>query len=424
MTKHLKGHLIRELVAHFGSDTRRIEHALDVLTHARALLEDTPDADEDIVVAAAVTHDFGIKRAEAIHGCNNGKMQEEYGPEEARPALEHCGFPEDKIEAVLHIIAHHHSHHENPTLEFLILTEADCLVNVYDTPDILKDPEKTRRFIERNFATDAGQKRARKILGGGEELFQEMGKVYKVLVSSGSRRDKEADFLLKAAADHPASGSDDFQMVDLACGTGFHSRLLAEKGYRILALDYSESLLDEARKQTASDLKIEYHYADLREPLPPDAGGDYYLLLGNTLSVFENTHAVENVLKHVIDAARNGARLLCQIVNYEPLLKSGEAQHLTRRGMVDDQDTVLTKTLMPLVDRDEILIQLAASRRDDKGAWSSFARPSLLQPLAPEALARSADAAGWILRGQWGDLQGHPFNENKSSDFVLLLEKE
>jgi SAM-dependent methyltransferase len=423
MTEYLKGQLIRELVAHFGEDTRRIEHAIDVLTHALALLENMPEADAEVVAAAAVTHDFGIKRAEEIHGSNNGKLQEEYGPDAARPALERCGLETDKVEAVVDIIAHHHSRVENPSVEFLILTEADWLVNVYDSPGVLDDAEKTRLFIERNFTTDAGKKRARRLLPDGEELFQEMGKVYKVLVSTGSRREKEQDFLLNAIADHPMSGSEDFLVVDLACGTGFHSRILAEKGYQVLALDYTESLLNEAGEQTSSDLSVEYRMADLREPLPSGTRGDYLLLLGNTLSVFDSPDLVEEVLKNVFDAASDGARLLCQIVNYEPLLDEGEAKHLTRRGEVDGQDTVLTKTLMPLVDRGRVLIQLAASRRDADGHWSSFARPSLLQPLAPKALTSAARNAGWSERGRWGDLQGNAYDEKESSDFVLLLEK-
>ena len=39
---YLKARLLRELVRHFGQDDRRIDHALAVLSHAEALLAESP----------------------------------------------------------------------------------------------------------------------------------------------------------------------------------------------------------------------------------------------------------------------------------------------------------------------------------------------------------------------------------------------
>jgi cyclopropane fatty-acyl-phospholipid synthase-like methyltransferase len=55
-------------------------------------------------------------------------------------------------------------------------------------------------------------------------------------------------------------------VIDLACGTGRHSILFAEKGFNVTAVDLSENLLNVARKTAREQkLKIEFVNADLRK---------------------------------------------------------------------------------------------------------------------------------------------------------------
>ena len=75
--KHLRARLTRALLQYFGGDDRRIEHALRVLHHADRLAEERPDCDADVLIAAALLHDVGIKVSEEKHGYNNGRTQEE-----------------------------------------------------------------------------------------------------------------------------------------------------------------------------------------------------------------------------------------------------------------------------------------------------------------------------------------------------------
>ena len=47
-------------------------------------------------------------------------------------------------------------------------------------------------------------------------------------------------------------------MINLGCGTGKHSRFLAEEGFRVVDLDRSESMLEKA---TEKDLPQNLHFA-------------------------------------------------------------------------------------------------------------------------------------------------------------------
>lgn len=126
---YIKGRVTKLLVDYFGSDFRRITHALDVMKHAETLMEQAEGCDYEVLIASALLHDIGIKRSEELHGYNNGKTQEEYGPPVAAELLSEIGFPQDKIQKVCDIIGNHHSPSRYDYVELEILKQADRIVN-------------------------------------------------------------------------------------------------------------------------------------------------------------------------------------------------------------------------------------------------------------------------------------------------------
>jgi len=156
---YLKTKLTKSLIAHFGDDDRRIEHALEVTKWAERIFE-AEGGDPEIVLAVGLLHDVGIKEAERLHGHNTGKMQEEYGPPIVRRILEEIGFPEDKIAEACAIVGAHHTPAGVPGPNFPILWDADLIVNIRDEmPDA--SPEKLEQVIEKSLRTEAGKELAR-----------------------------------------------------------------------------------------------------------------------------------------------------------------------------------------------------------------------------------------------------------------------
>ena len=127
---YVKARIAKQLLDYFGHDFRRITHALEVMKHAEGIVERTDEAcDYEILIASTLLHDIGIKRSEELHGYNNGKTQEEYGPPVARNLLESIGFPEAKTATVCEIIGNHHSPSRYDYVELRVLKEADRIVN-------------------------------------------------------------------------------------------------------------------------------------------------------------------------------------------------------------------------------------------------------------------------------------------------------
>jgi len=79
--------IIAKMKKTFGTDQRRINHALSVLKYAEAILEDE-QAERLTVTAAAILHDIGIQEAERKHNSNAPRFQELEGPPIARDILQ------------------------------------------------------------------------------------------------------------------------------------------------------------------------------------------------------------------------------------------------------------------------------------------------------------------------------------------------
>lgn len=141
--------------AYFGSDQRRIDHALRVTGFAEELLK-SEKGDRLVVIAAALLHDIGIREAERKFGSSAGNLQEQEGPPVAREILTGLGLAEAVIDEVCAIIASHHSPGEVDTDNFRIIWDADWLVNLGDEFD-LTDSEKTTGMIDKIFLTATGK---------------------------------------------------------------------------------------------------------------------------------------------------------------------------------------------------------------------------------------------------------------------------
>jgi len=157
----IRERLIGEMREVFGTDKRRIDHALAVLDYAEQI-QAREGGDPLVVKAAAILHDIGIVEAERKHGSAAGKYQEIEGPPIARAVLERHGVPADSVEHICKIIANHHSAKDIDTVEFRIVWDADWLVNLAEEAAKM-DQAKLKRIIDKTFKTETGRKKAYEI---------------------------------------------------------------------------------------------------------------------------------------------------------------------------------------------------------------------------------------------------------------------
>ena len=154
----LKERISLEMKKYFGTDFKRVTHALQVARYAEQILK-MEGGNPLVVMGAAYLHDIGIHEAEKKYGSTAGEVQEKEGPPIAREMLQKLNVQKEVIDEICDIVGHHHSPKKEETLNFQILYEADWLVNI-EEEGISKDRGKVERVIGKVFKTVTGKKLA------------------------------------------------------------------------------------------------------------------------------------------------------------------------------------------------------------------------------------------------------------------------
>jgi len=136
------------------------------------------------------------------------------------------------------------------------------------------------------------------------------------------------------------------RVLDLCCGTGRHSLLLAEVGYDVTGLDINPYALQAARKQDSRG-SIKFVQGDMRDLSSLDGEFDAVLNLWQSFGYF---HEEENreVLRQVHNKLRQGGRFVLDIYNRAfftahqgtRTLQSGNRKIIETKYMTGDRLTV------------------------------------------------------------------------------------
>lgn len=164
MTKNFA--LYNAMIDLFSGDARRCQHFIKVASLAKHLAEsEGADAElTELIEAAGLVHDCGIKPGEAKYGAGHctGKIQEQEGPSVARELLVNAGYTPEKVERICYLVGHHHTYDNIDGLDYQLLVEADFIVNFYEdgTPK-----EHIAKAVEKIFKTASGMKLVRTMFG-------------------------------------------------------------------------------------------------------------------------------------------------------------------------------------------------------------------------------------------------------------------
>ena len=154
--------LILEMVHFDSGEPRLVQHLLKVHQFARLIgeMENLSPETMEILEAAAIVHDIGIKVSKEKYGTSNGKLQEQEGPPFAEELLHKLGFREELIKRVSYLVAHHHTYTNIDGMDYQILVEADFLVNIYEHE---MDKENIRSVYDKIFKTESGKQLCRQM---------------------------------------------------------------------------------------------------------------------------------------------------------------------------------------------------------------------------------------------------------------------
>ncbi len=148
--------LILKMCTYEQGEPQRAHHFLKVYAFARAIGLGEGFAPEvrEVLEAAAVVHDIGIKPSLEKYGSAAGPYQELEGPPVARGMLESLGYAPQVVERVCYLVGRHHTYTAIDGPDYQALVEADFLVNMHENSMARSAVEEVR---ERLFQTGTGR---------------------------------------------------------------------------------------------------------------------------------------------------------------------------------------------------------------------------------------------------------------------------
>jgi SAM-dependent methyltransferase len=106
-------------------------------------------------------------------------------------------------------------------------------------------------------------------------------------------------------------------VLDLCCGQGRHSVVLAQHGYRVAALDLNKGYLELARQAARnSNIELETVAADMRR-IPFEQRFDAIINMFSSFGYLESEADDDQVLESIAKALRPGGRLFLDMLNRE-----------------------------------------------------------------------------------------------------------
>ena len=133
-------------------------------------------------------------------------------------------------------------------------------------------------------------------------------------------------------------------VLDLACGPGRHSIVLARAGFRVTGVDRSTYLLDRARQRAAAEqVDVEWVREDMRVFRRPDTF-DLCLSLFTSFGYFRDQAENRRVLENALVSLRPGGAMVMDMMGKEIVARGFEptgAEEVAGAGVVVQRRTVV-----------------------------------------------------------------------------------
>jgi SAM-dependent methyltransferase len=115
------------------------------------------------------------------------------------------------------------------------------------------------------------------------------------------------------------------QVLDLGCGPGFYTQLLAKRGFCCTGVDFSPASITYAQQQAQrAGLNIDYQLLDVRS-YRPTKKFDFIMMTFGELNVFSTADA-KSLLKDCANWLMPNGKLLVEVHSFDEVKRQGQAE--------------------------------------------------------------------------------------------------
>ncbi|MHB9130916.1 MAG: class I SAM-dependent methyltransferase [Armatimonadota bacterium] len=233
---------------------------------------------------------------------------------------------------------------------------------------------------------------------------------YDIMIDWPARLARERNFFEPLFA-----GGEIHRVLDIGCGTGFHSRLFADLGAEVIGVDPSRPMLERARELTHGEnpLFVEGSFSSI-----PQFSGPFDLvtILGNTLSYVHDSRELQRTLRDICKVLAPGGRLLIQTVNYDSLLAQGSRWLPLINRKVEGREYLFLREYRVIAKYAEFTLVTLIS--DDE--WTRSVERSIHYPITGQRLHYALLRSGFHDVTLSGDFEFAPYDPISSPSLIAL----
>jgi len=244
--------------------------------------------------------------------------------------------------------------------------------------------------------------------------FNKIARFYSLLSDESARLAREGPLLLEILHRYEPSP----RVLDLACGTGVHSRYLVEQHASVVAMDISPEMLYYAKSQEQG-AKVNYVVADFNS-LPFNEQWDFILCLGNSLCLLPTHKEIKSLFQQVTSILVPNGTFMIQILNYNHADMKQIKTLRTIKKLNDNETVTIAKTFIP--DEDVVFLSINYFVKTN-GLYSTASEANILLKLSMSELITVADEVGLSTQAIYGDFQKNDFIADTSKDLIMLFSK-
>ncbi len=239
------------------------------------------------------------------------------------------------------------------------------------------------------------------------EWFEEWFNTEEYLNVYRHRNDAEAEQLVKLILAN-TDLKQNADVIDLACGTGRHSILFAERGFNVTAVDLSENLLSVARS-TAENLGLEINFvtADLRN-FCITSKFDLAVNLFTSFGYFERDAENFSLFTDAFDLLKNDGYFVIDYFN---------ANYIRKHLVPHSEDIINGKKIIQ--DRqilgDRVIKDITIAKNGTKRNYRESVRM-----YSESELKTVIEKSGLRIIKTFGDFDGSRFDLNSSSRIIII----
>jgi SAM-dependent methyltransferase len=218
------------------------------------------------------------------------------------------------------------------------------------------------------------------------------------------RNDDEARFFIRNLIDQQIL-VEGFEVLDLACGNGRHSRFLADAGMFVTGMDLSESQIAEAKSQSSAS--ISYFVGDMRSF---DLGQkfDAILNLFTSFGYFETREENLQVLKCILRHMTENSVLVLDYFNAQVVRSSLPFKGETSNGSVTIS--------FHKYEREDMVVKEIEVNDDN----TIFHFQEKVQLISLENFTNLLNEAGFKVLHTFGTYSLEPFDTEQSDRLILI----